>query len=113
MYTITNITKNYLQTQNVVLQDGSSFKFEICYKPMQYGWFIQDLVYGDIEIKGMRICVNPNMLHQFMNILPFGIACYTTLGREPTQLEDFSSGNFQLLVLSKDETTAYKAYLSG
>lgn len=113
MYNITQITDDYAQTQNVILQDGTSFKLTIVYKPIQQGWFIQDLVYGTFRLQNMRITSSPNMLLQFINQIPFGLACFTALGREPTQLQDFSSGNFTLFVLSEEEVVEYKVYLSG
>ena len=100
-------------TQTVSLPDGSSFLMTAYYVPMQYGWFFQSLIYGNFLIHGLRICNLPNILYQFRNQLPFGIACYTQGNREPTQQQDFSSGSSSLYLLSAAEVAAYTGYLSG
>lgn len=113
MYTIQQITTDPLQTQSLVLPDGTSIQFTIVYKPLQYSWFIQDLVYGDFEIQGARICVSPNMLYQYKNQIPFGLACFSANNREPTLQDDFSSGNAQLYILTPEEVAEYASFLSG
>lgn len=113
MYKIQQITTAALQTQSLVLPDGTSIKFTIAYVPLQFGWFIRELTYGNLTINNMRICTSPNMLYQFINQLPFGLACFVVDNREPTQQEDFASGNANLYILTVDEVAAYKAVLLG
>ena len=102
-----------LQKQSIALDDGTFFSLEIYYVPLQFGWFIQELVYGDFVIKGMRITDSPNMLRQYQNQIPFGIGCTTKGNREPTQQEDFSSGASTLYLLTQEECRQYQRYLSG
>lgn len=52
------------------------------------------------------------MLNQFRNQIPFGLGCFTTLLREPSQQQDFSSGNFNLYVLNQQEVTQYAELLA-
>lgn len=52
------------------------------------------------------------MLNQFRNQIPFGLGCFTTLLREPTQQQDFSSGSFNLYILSQTEVTEYANLLT-
>lgn len=52
------------------------------------------------------------MLNQFRNQIPFGLGCFTTLLREPTQQQDFSTGNFNLYILSQSEVTEYANLLA-
>lgn len=113
MFLIQEVTSDARQLQTLVLDDGTSLTLSLYYIPMQLGWFITDLVYQDFEIQSLRITVSPNMLYQFKNQLPFGLGCFTNQGREPTQQEDFSSGNFQLYILSQAEVEQYSEFLSN
>lgn len=110
MKLIQSITDAPLQEVSILLDDGTIFKMELYYIDMQLGWFINSLEYEGILIKGKRICNSPNILHQFKNILPFGIACLTVENREPTLIEDFSSGASQLLILTEEETEQYQDF---
>lgn len=112
MYQVQNTTTNALQQQNLILPDGTIINFVIRYAPLQYGWFL-DLSYGQFSLNGLRITNSPNMLFQWKNILPFGLACFSTEGREATQQEDFASGEATLYVLTAAEVQAYIDYLEG
>lgn len=113
MYLIQQVTSNPLQKQTLILIDGSSLTLTLYYRPLQQGWFVQELVYGDFILRGMRITNSPNMLHQYRNQLPFGFACYTAGGREPSLQLDFSSGASKLYILDATEVEEYTEYLKG
>ena len=113
MLLITQVSSNPLQERTFLLGDGSQFTFSLYFVPLQAGWFIPQLVYGDFTINGLRISNSPNMLHQFRNQLPFGLACYSDANREPALQEDFSSNASRLYVLTADEVQEYQGYLTG
>ena len=113
MRLIQQVTSDTRQKQSITLPDGSIVQLSIYFMPMQYGWFIDELVYGDFILKGLRITNSPNMLRQWKNKLPFGLACISKGDREPMLQEDFSSGNSNLYLLSEDEVQAYEDYLSA
>lgn len=113
MFVIQTITTDPQQQQAWVLQDGTQVVVQLEFKPMQLGWFFDSLVYGDFTLTGFRIVNSPNMLHQFRNQLPFGIACATKGNREPNQQQDFASGNSVLYLLSAAEVQAYTEFLSS
>ena len=114
MYQIGKITQNALQEQSLVLPNGTVFTIRMRFVPMQLGWFFDSIVYGDFEIRGMRICVSPNMLLQFKNQIPFGLACFSNVGpREPQLQEDFSTGAFSMYFLDSDEVAAFADYIEG
>lgn len=111
MLKIQQVTSDARQTQNLILPDGSLLGFSLYFSLQQAGWFAS-LTYGDFVLNGMRVVVSPNMLRQYQNLLPFGLACFsTTQKREPTQQQDFSSGAFELAVLTDEETVAFEQYL--
>src|SRR5512143_1279055 len=96
MNLIQGLTDAPLQTQTLVLPDGTTLSLDIYFMPMQQVWMIQNLTYGNFQINNRRICISPNLLYQFTEQIPFGIACFTKDGREPELQGDFASGNANL-----------------
>jgi hypothetical protein len=113
MFLIQQITNDPLQKQTLILPDGTSLSLTVNFVPMQYGWFITSLIYGSFILNGLRITNSPNMLHQFKNQIPFGLACFSTNNREPSQQEDFSSGTSQLYILNAAEVAQYAGLLQS
>ncbi len=108
MLLIQQVTTDPLQTQTLVLQDGTSVVLTLYYRPAQFGWFINEISWGEnFLIQGMRITNSPNMLRQWGNLIPFGLACFTTGNREPTQQEDFATGAAKLYILTEAEVEEY------
>lgn len=113
MTQIQQITADTLQQFNFSLDDGTVVTITIYFRPMQFGWFINNITYGSFVLNGTRIVVSPNMLNQFRNQIPFGLACLVDGNREPTQQEDFASGAARLYVLNKAEVNQFAEILSG
>lgn len=113
MYIIQQITADPLQVQKLVLPDGSQLSLTIYFVPMQFGWFITNLTYGSFILNGVRITNSPNILNQWRNQIPFGLACYSTNQREPSQSQDFSSGASKLYLLDASETKEYAEFLAN
>lgn len=113
MYQIQNLTDDTRQRQSLVLPDGTQIQLEIYFVPLQLGWFITSLVYGSFVLNGFRITNSPDLLYQYKNKLPFGLACFSPSGREPSQQQDFSSGASLLYILTPSEVMAYSEFLSG
>jgi hypothetical protein len=111
MKQITKITSQAYQTQIFVLDDGTSFEFVLRFRPNQIGWFFEQIVYGDFEVNTIRVCNSPNLLFQFQNKIPFGIACFSVGNREPMLGEDFSSGASKLYVLSPADVAEYAQFV--
>lgn len=112
MFLVGQITADPLQQQQLVLADGSTLTLQIYFRSMQFGWFINQLTYGTFQINGLRITNSPNMLNQFRNQIPFGLACISMSEREPSQLQDFSSGASKLYILSAAEVAQYATFLT-
>ena len=113
MNLIQNLTDDFKQDQNLILPDGTTMSMSIEYKPQQLGWFITQLIYQTFEVDNIRICTSPNILRQFKNLIPFGLACFTTGNAEPTTQEDFLSGRSQLYLLTSDEVIQFEHILTG
>lgn len=113
MYLIQQITDSPLQQQSLLLYNGNILSITLYFIPMQQGWFLTNLTYSSFILNGTRVTVNPNILNQYQNILPFGLGCFTKLNREPTLQQDFSSGNFNLYILNQNEVAQYNQLLSS
>jgi len=113
MYQIQNITNAPKQKQTLVLPDGKQIVLNIYFSSLQLGWFIHSITYGSFVLNGARIVNSPNMLHQFRNKIPFGLACFSTGNREPSLIDDFLSGASKLYILDEDEITYFTGVLSG
>lgn len=111
MLRIQRVTNDALQAQTLVLPNGASFSLTLYYRPIQLGWFINELVYGDFILRGVRVVISPNMLNQWRNKLPFGLACFVDGNREPTLQDDFSSEAAKLYVLTEAEVIEFAEYL--
>lgn len=111
MNLVQSINSAPLQQQTIVLDDGTTFAFSIQFVPEQYAWFISSLIYGTFVLNGVKVVNSPNFLFQYMNLIPFGMACFSTANREPSLQEDFSSGASKLYILSKDECEAFRSYI--
>lgn len=113
MKQLLSVTSDAWQTQKLQLEDGTFFQLEIIFYELQQGWFINNLTYGAFQLRGVRICNSPNMLHQFINQIPFGLACFSTDDLEPQIKNSFSSGTSQMYLLDQVDTEAYADFLIG
>ena len=113
MFQIQNLTTDARQKQTLILPDGTQIQIQIYFVPLQLGWFITGITYKDFILNGLRITNSPNMLYQFKNQIPFGLACFSTANREPSLQDDFASGASKLFVLTAEEVTFYSRFLSG
>lgn len=113
MFKIEQVTDYPLQTQTIVIPDGSSFQITIRFVSMQFGWFINRISYGTFELNGLRITNSPNMLYQFQNQIPFGLACFSQSSREPSLAQDFLTEYSELYVLDQADVELYQGILNG
>lgn len=113
MLLIKELTDEPQQRHTILLPSGQQVVLTLEFKPMQLGWFVQQITYNDWQANNLRVVTSPNMLHQFKNQIPFGLACFVTDGQEPSQQEDLLQSRAQLFILTSDETTEYEEFLSG
>lgn len=113
MFQVNQITQDPLQSQSLILPDGTTIDMTLYFIQQQQGWFFNSLSYGTFVLTGMRISNSPNMMQQYRNLIPFGIACYSANDREPSLIGDFSSGSSVLYILTSAEVAAYTAFLNG
>jgi hypothetical protein len=110
---IQQVTIDPLQKQVLVLDDGTTVSLELYFRPRQLGWFINELVYGNFILRGVRVTNSPNILNQWRHLIPFGLSCFSADNREPSLLEDFSSSASKLYILTQAEVAEYAEFLSA
>lgn len=115
MLPILGLTSDPNQSITVVLPDGSKLVLSLSFNLAQNGWYYNSIVNSaqNFNLGITRVCVIPNALRQFKNLINFGLTCVTATGREPSQIQDFASGAFQLYVLTQSEVLQYENFLIG
>ena len=109
MYKISEVTDDAFQQMNLTLDSGKQLILTIQFIEQQYGWVVTELNYDNnsFVLNGLKIVNSGNMLNQFRNIIPFGLACQTAGNREPALLEDFTQGSSFLYILTQSECIEY------
>ena len=105
MQILDNISNEGRQKFTILLdEDNSAIVISLTYKPTQLGWFM-DVEYEtkNFAVYGLRVSTNYNLLNQWHNILPFGIACICKDNQDTLSIQDFLVCRSQLAVLSKSE----------
>lgn len=112
MNQIDNLSNDASQQTTIVLPDGSTATIQIKYLPTVQRWTL-GVTYGDFSVVGINICIHPNLLRVWINILPFGITCTTIDGVDPIYIDDFSSGRAALYVLTESEVLDFEDSIMG
>lgn len=106
MILLTNITDDPKQNFVLTGENGEIIPFYLYFCPRQIGWFF-NISYGDFTVNGLRLCVGPNALFQWKNIIPFGLCCTSTDGQDPFYLDDFTTGRVSLYLLNQADVIAF------
>ena len=113
MNALSQVTSDPLQSQKLSLPDSSLVQITMYFVPNQNAWFFTNITYGNFVLNSLRICNSPNLLRQFKNIIPFGLACYSTTAREPSLQQDFSSGASTLYLMNEIDVAQYEQIIAG
>lgn len=90
------------QTLNAFASNGKRIDMTFVFYAAIQEWFI-NVTYETFELTGFRIFASPNILQQYENIIPFGLAVTVQGGAEPFLISDFSSGRVNIYVLTPEE----------
>ena len=102
MRQLTKLTSSANQRYNVITENCVSFVLTLEYHPRTYAW-VASIQYGDLQIDGFTLVVSPNILRQFLNNVPFGLAVVSTDDLDPLYIDDFSTQRVTVFVLSAAE----------
>lgn len=100
MIQITTLDDSYKQILSFLIDGYDAIAITLEFKPLQYSWFIS-LTWGVFSLNNEIVVVSPNMLRQFKDIIPFGIAISGPDAIDPFAKDSWLNGwNFYIL----DET---------
>lgn len=109
---IGNLTNFADQLTNLQLADGSVASMELIFQGATERW-IMNITYGTFIANGIGVCCYPNLLRQWREILPFGLACTSNNQTDPFNINDFASGRVLMYILTQADITAIETTVFG
>lgn len=109
---IDNLTNFADQVTLVQLPDATTVSLELIFNGTTERWTM-NVIYGDLTIDGINLCCLPNVLRQWRNIIPFGLACVTDNQTDPFDINDFSSGRVALFILTAADVAEIESTVYG
>lgn len=98
MIAITNLSADAHQKTTVLLADNTSVVVTLDFHPATQRWVV-GVSRAEFTVKGIPLCVHPNLLRSFRQVASFGLACVSADGVDPFDINDFESGRVTLSVL--------------
>jgi len=98
MIKITNISADAHQKTTVLLADNTSVVITLDFLPATQRWVV-GLSRDTFEVKSIGLCVHPNLLRSYRQVIPFGLSCVASDGVDPFDINDFENGRIELYVL--------------
>lgn len=108
MNKITALGSEPKQKFSTILENGDRLVMTFEYKANQLGWFFGFEYNGELY-QNIRLTTSYNILRGYKTWLPFGIACKTLDGLEPTDIDDFIDEYASVYILTKDEVGAIES----
>lgn len=102
MRLLNNITDAADQLMSITLDDGSTALLEFFYRSGIQRWTL-DISHPLLNVHGLNLCLSPNLLRQWKNVITFGLAIDSTVGLDPINVEDFLNGRSLAYILSAAE----------
>ena len=110
MRLIDKLTDDAAQSYTLLTGDGEQITFSLRYRPAIQGWFF-DLIWKNYTVNGIRLVNSINLLRQWHDIFPFGLAVTSTDILDPLYIDDFTSGRIKVYLLSTVEILAIEKNL--
>lgn len=97
------------QTFNIADPNGGGMiSCELYFRPRVSAWFL-DLSFSTFKMNGFKLTFGPNVLDQYSNIIPFGLAVISSDKMDPFLINDFTSGRIALYLLTTSEVETIEA----
>lgn len=109
---IDNLTGFADQVSELQLPDQTVASMELIYNGTTERWVL-NLIYNGVSYNSIGLCCFPNVLRAWRKILPFGIACVTSDGTDPFDINDFTTGRVTLFLLTSAEVQQVETELLG
>lgn len=112
MRQIQGLTNDGNQKFFAVIDGYDSALISLEFKPQQYGWFMA-LEWGSVAVKGIRVTTGFNILRQFKNKFPFGIAVSGIGSLDPYTIDDWTNGHNNFYILDSSEVEEVETLING
>lgn len=99
---ITSLTADADQLMTFGLPDGTDLRLEFVYRPAIQRWSL-NLTHDQLSLVGLNLCIAPNLLRQWRNLISFGIAITAVDNLDPVDPSDFVTGRIALYILTAEE----------
>lgn len=115
MVLIDNLNDSSDQVTALQMSDGSVGTLELIFQGTINRWVFNFThpSFPNGAYNGQMLCVHPNILRQFKNLLPFGLSCVSTNGNDPVSISDFANGNVTLYLLDATDVQAVEVAFFG
>lgn len=115
MNSIDNLSDGSYQTSTLQMPDGSISTITLYYRGALQRWMFDfaSTQFPNGSILGQGLCVHPNILRNFKNLLDFGLAVVSTDGQDPAFIEDFVNGRVTLYILDAADVQTVEQIIYG
>lgn len=115
MVLIDNLTDAANQQTALQMPDGTTGTLALVYNGATQRWVFSVTHQGfqGGALNGQMLCVHPNILRNFKNLIPFGLAVVTSSGSDPVSVQDFANGSAQIFLLDASDVAAIEESFYG
>ena len=111
---VTNLTGFADQLLVLQLVDGTSLTLELIFQGATNRWCgIVTYAPGNFNSGLIDLCCSPNILRQWKEILPFGIAITTADQTDPFDINDFTTGRVSMWLLDQADVAEIELVVYG
>ena len=96
------LTNDPAQQYTLIGEGGQQIPFFLRYLPRQQSWMF-NISYNNFVLNGALLHLSPNILRQWRNVIPFGLAVMSADNYEPYYINDFVTKRIQLFLLDSAE----------
>ncbi len=112
MLRIDNLSTEGKQMTRVVLPSGGDMTLTLSYRAAAQRWTM-DVSADGFEVQGVDMCIHPNILRPWKNLIKFGLAISAVDGVDPVYVDDFGNDRVQLYVLTEADVQEIETVLMG
>ena len=112
MLIINGLTNDAMQQLTLDGIPGVEINVTLRFMPRIQIWNM-DVAYGSFLAQGIPVLCSPNLLRQWRNIIPFGIACSNIYQLDPYTIIDFVNGNSTFYLLDGDDVASIEQTIYG
>ena len=113
MNQINGLTSSPLQNLTVADPNtGNPISITLRFQPRTQEWYI-GISFGSWSIANLKLTYSPNVLMQYLNIIPFGLLVATADQFDPFLVNDFVSGRASLVLLLSYEVESIAAGIAA